>query len=109
MLSSIIYIFSFILLISSFLLIKKSNKKLNIIKWVFITFVLIFCLNSVIVFILSYIGIKSNLITISIIYIILSLFITLFYLTKERQKYFFNKKDLIYIGIIVTLISYLIY
>lgn len=104
MLSSIIYIFSFILLISSFLLIKKSNKKLNIIKWVFITFVLIFCLNSVIVFILSYIGIKSNLITISIIYIILSLFITLFYLTKERQKYFFNKKDLIYIGIIFVVV-----
>lgn len=104
MLISIMYFFSFFLLMITFLLIKKQNNKLNILKWIFITFILIFCFNSLIVYILSYIGIKSTLFTLSIVYICLSLFIIIFCLSKERQKYYFNKKDLFIVCIIFLVV-----
>ncbi len=110
MLNSILYIVSSIILIIAFLLIKKSANKLNIIKWMFISLILLFCFNSLLAYILSYIKIPITLLTISIIYILTSLFIYFFFLKKEKQKYYFNKRDLIFIliiFIIVLIISFI--
>ena len=102
--SSIIFLISFISLIISFLLIKKVEQRLNIVKWIFISLVLLFCLNSLVVYILSYIQIPANLIVMSLIYLLLSIFIYLKFLKKERQKYYFNKKEIIPLLIILMVI-----
>lgn len=110
MLSSFLFLISLFLLLVSFLFIKKTNNKVNIIKWIFISFVLIFCLNSLIVYVLSYIKVAANLLTISFIYVLISVFIYIKFVRKEKQEYFFHKKDLIYLSIlflIVLIISFI--
>lgn len=110
MLISILFIISSIILIIDFLLIKKSDNKLNIIKWLFISLILIFCFNSLIVYILSYISISSNLLSMSSIYLLISIFVYLKFLKNNKQKYYFNKKDLIYLFIlllVVVIISFI--
>ena len=70
MLSSIFYCLTTLMIIFCFLLIKKSNNKLNIIKWIFVSLILLFCLNALIVYILSYIKIPSNLYNYKYIYVL---------------------------------------
>lgn len=104
MIKSILFLLSLFLVITNFLLIKKSDKSLSIIKWFFITIVVFFCLNAIIVYFLSYMYIKSNLITISLIYIIIGIFIYYKFLKKEKQKYYFNSKELIHLLIIFLVV-----
>lgn len=105
MLSSILFIISSIMLIINFLLIKKSDNKLNIIKWLFISLILIFCFNSLIAYILGYINIPTNLLSMSLIYLLICIFIYLKFLKKNQQKYYFNKKDLIYLFILLLIVA----
>ena len=53
MISSIIYLISTIILILTFLLIHKSNKKQNLLLWFSIVSMPLFCYNILIVYILS--------------------------------------------------------
>ena len=105
MLGSFVFLISSVLLIVVFLFLKKTSNKLNIIKWIFISIVLLFCFNSFVVYILSYIKIPSNLFVISLIYILISSFIYLKFLRKEKQKYYFKLKDLWYLLFILLLIT----
>lgn len=107
MLESIIYIVSFIFLFISFLLFKKSNKKLNIIYTIILEFVFIFCYNAITSYLLNFLFIKINLISLSVVNMLISIFI--YYrikTTKKIQKYYFDIKDLIIciISIIIVLI-----
>ncbi len=110
MFSSILFLISVIFLTISFLLLKKSDIKLNIIKWIFISLVLLFCFNSLISYILSYLKIPTTLLSLSIIYLLISLIIYIKFLKKERQRYYYNKKDLIHLiilFIIVLIVSFI--
>lgn len=109
MINSILFLISSILVIINFLLIKKSNTKLNPIKWICISLILMFCLNSIIVYILSYIRIPSKLIILSIIYISIALFIYFKYLKKEKQQYSFDKKVLFPPLIIILVVLFIAY
>lgn len=104
MLISILYILSSIILIVAFLSVKKSNSEFNIIKWIFISIVLLFCFNSLVTYILSYIKIPTTLLIISFVYILISIFIYIKFTRKEKQKYYLNKKDLIYLSIIFIIV-----
>ena len=107
MLESIIYIVSFIFLFISFLLFKKSNKKLNIIYTIILGFVFIFCYNAITSYLLNFLFIKINLIPLSVVNMLISIFICYkIKTTKKIQKYYFDIKNLIIciISIIIVLI-----
>ena len=96
MLESIIYIVSFIFLFISFLLFKKSNKKLNIIYTIILGFVFIFCYNAITSYLLNFLFIKINLISLSVVNMLISIFICYkIKTTKKIQKYYFSSFYLI--------------
>ena len=110
MLSSIFYLLSVILLMIVFLIYPKSYKKQNILKWIIIFNILLFCYNSIIVFILSSINIPSYLYILLVCNLIVSLI--LFLLMKDKksyQIYYFNIKDFIFLIILLVLTLFIFY
>lgn len=107
----IIYILSLIILIISFILIKKTDKKLNILSFINITIGVMFCYNTFISYILTFFLIPVTLASLSIINVIFSAILILLILWKKQiQKYEIKKIDMLYIGILaiaVLIVSYL--
>ncbi len=107
----IIYILSLIILVISFILIKKTDKKLNILSFINITIGVMFCYNTFISYVLTFFLIPVTLTSLSIINIVFSIIpITLMLYKKQIQKYEIKKIDIIYIailGIAVLIVSYL--
>lgn len=103
---SILYVISVLLLFFLFLKVKKSNEKLNLIKWIIITFGLLFCYNSIIAFVLNLIKIPIYLISLSIVNFVFC--ITLFiYLKRKKcvQKYYVKKIDIVISIVVIVLVS----
>ncbi len=107
----IIYILSLIVLVISFILIKKTDKKINILSFLNITIGVIFCYNTFISYVLTFFLAPVTLTSLSVINIILSIiFIALMLWKKQIQKYEIKKIDILYIailGIAVLIVSYL--
>ncbi len=107
----IIYILSLMILVISFILIKKTDKKLNILSFINIMVGVIFCYNTFISYVLTFFLIPITLTSLSIINIIFSvILIALILWKKQIQKYEMNKIDILYIailGITVLIVSYL--
>ena len=104
MIISIFYLISVMLLIVNFLMIKKKNEKQNILLWIFLSIVFLFCYNSIVVYILSFINVKSTLLVLGFINYLICLLIFLFFIKNEKiQKYYIKKEDIIYIFIIIFL------
>lgn len=100
---NIIYIISILILGVLFVLIKKTDKKLDSINMVILTIITIFSYNAFICYVLTFFNIKSNLTTLSIINIIISTILVYRIIkTKEIQSFYYNKIDCIYIGIILV-------
>ena len=95
----ILFIVTFILVIYSFLRIKKTDNKLNILLWIFISMITYMGYNSLIIYGLSKLGIHSTLLLRSIINIVISI-IMIIIARKNKQKYYFDKMDL---GVIILL------
>lgn len=110
MFNSLVYLISILLLITIFLLINKSKKKQNLILWIVISLIVLFCYNSIIVYILSMFNIKSNLLVLTFINIIVSLLLFMFFIkNKGLQKYYYDKKDIIVailFAVIIIIIAY---
>lgn len=105
MVMSIIYLISAVTLITVFMLINKSNKKQNVLLWVFMSIMFFFCYNSIIVYILSTCYIKSTLLILSIINIIVSILLFIFFIkNKATQKYYLEKIDIITVILILVLV-----
>lgn len=109
----ITYILTTILMITLYLLMYKKEEKKNLINEIIISFVLILASNIIVCTILSFIEIKTTLVSLSVINIILSLiFGYKIKKDKKMQKYFINIIDIlaiiliILIGITVTLIRF---
>lgn len=104
MVISVIYILSLIILFMSFLYIKKSEKKLNIIYTILLQLVFIFCYNSIISYFLNLFYIKVNLISLSLVNIITTVILIInIKKNKKKQEYYFHCSDLI-----LTILSLLI-
>lgn len=107
----IIYLISVLILLISFILVKKSEKEIEIISFTCISIVLLFCYNTLICFILTFFTIHSELWLLTIINILISaIFIIKILKNKKIQKYNFNKIDVIYISLItlaVIAVSYI--
>ncbi len=111
MIQSIIYLISIIVLLTIFLLIKKSDEKQNLLLWIFISIMFMFCYNAVIVYILSALYIHSTLITLIIVNFIISILLYFFLIRKRLiQKYYIKKLDIISViilALLVIIIGYL--
>ena len=98
---SILFFMSYIFLIISFLCVKKTNNKLNIILWIFISVILYMGYNCMFVYLLSFFKIKSSLLLRSIINIVISLIIN--FVSKSKQKYYIDKTDIVMVLILLYL------
>ncbi len=99
-----LYILSLILLGVGFILFKKSDEKLNLIKWICIFIVGILAYNLTVCMILGILNIKQNIWLLSIINTTIG--VALLYKSiknKECQKYKVSKLDIFMISIIVIM------
>ena len=93
----IIYFLTVIALIILTMLIKKTDKRLNGISCTVITIVLLLCYNVFISYILNTIKIPINLLSLSIVNIVISIVITIYLFKKKQiQKYYIEKLDILY-------------
>ena len=98
----IIYLISSLLLIMAFVLIKKSEKAIDILSFLGITIVVFLSYNVFLCYILTFISVPNNLAVLSIINIIIAAILNWIILkNKERQKYKLDKFSLICVGIIL--------
>ncbi len=87
----IVYGISVIVLIIAFILIKKTDKKLNIISFTSLSIVLMLCYNAVICYVLTFFKIPNTLTILSAINYIITVIIFLFIIKKKKiQKYQFD-------------------
>jgi len=108
---SLIYVTSMITLISLFMLLKKTENKVDFLKTIVINMVLVLCYNVVICYINHWLNIKCNLLNLSIENLIISILLFVSILrAKQVQKYErICKKDIIFIIIITIVIGILAY
>lgn len=102
-----IYILSNILLIISVIIIRKRDEKINFFSTCILTIIIYFCYNPVISLILNIIGIKINLISMTIINFFIILMIYAINIIKYRkikiQTFYINKIDfLVFIIILIV-------
>ena len=99
-----LYIISLIFFIISFLLYKKSENKLNIIKWIILSVGVIYAYNIALGMLLGVLRIPAHLWLLSIINLIKGLSIFIFGRKNGFQKYTCSKKDVA--GILLLLIVF---
>ena len=105
----IIYLLSIILLGAGFLSFKKSDEKLNIIKWVTIFIVSLMGYNVTVCMILGLIKITSHLWLLSIINVAFSVFLGYKAVkNKEFQKYTVRKQDLMGLAILCAIFAVIV-
>lgn len=106
----IIYIISALLLLINFILIKKTEKQIDIVGFIVISIVLLFCYNTFICYILTFFTISIHLWLLAIINIVFSIFLIIQIIRKgEIQKFLFNKIDILYIFIIIFVLLLVAY
>lgn len=106
----IIYLISVLILLISFVLVKKTERKIDIINFICISIVALLSYNTFICFVLTFFTIPITLWLLTLINAVISvLFIALIIKKKQLQKYSFKKIDLLYIfliAIVILAISY---
>lgn len=97
-----LYIFTVVFLILGFICLKKSDKELNLIKWICISIGSLYAYNITICMILGILHITQNIWLLSIINLIFgSVFLYNVIRKHECQKYRCSKKDIIAIVVIL--------
>ena len=101
---SIVYVLISLITIIMFLVMKKTNKKENIILWMALSTIILMCFNIFITLIFSMVKLKSTLFNLSLTQIALILLFGIqIFRKKQIQKYYINKKDLV-VSIILLII-----
>lgn len=107
----IIYLISVLFLVISFILIKKTEKVLDIISFTGITIVVFMAYNAFVCYVINFFGIPITLLSLSIINILFAVLISgIILIKKEIQKYKLDKFGILSIGIILIatlVVSYL--
>ena len=106
----IFFILSIIILFLSFVLRKKTDKELDIIGFLSVSIVLLFCYNTLICYILTFFTIPIKLWLLAIINFIVALVIGIPIISKKQiQKYTFNKIDILYIALIAVILLIIVH
>lgn len=107
---NILYITTILAIYILLMLIHKTEKKQNILTWLPISVVLIFCYNIFICLICTFIGVLCSLVNLSICNSILIAILTSILLkTKKVQKYYFKIGDLAFAGLLLVLVGFIAY
>lgn len=105
----IVYLISVLMLLISFILVKKSKNTINLVNCICISIVSLFCFNTLICYILTFFTIPITLLLLTIINLIITgIFLALIIVKKQIQKFEFNKSHLLsvcLIGIVVIVVS----
>lgn len=102
---NIIYAIITIILLIETIMIKKSDEKLNIFNQVVITTILLACYNMLICYIFNLVKLPITLFTLSIANVIIIIIEVIKMLKdKQIQKYYLDKKDIIFILIVLSVI-----
>ena len=92
----IVYILTTIILILSFLFVKKSEEKQNLIEWIILSIISYLGYNIAVCMIFGAIGIHTNLIFLSIINIIVSVILCyMIFKGKKQQEFYLEKKNVV--------------
>lgn len=109
----IIYLITAVILVLSFLLLKKSEEKQNITQWIIASIIAFLGYNIAVCMIFGVIGIHTNLVFLSIINLFVSgFFCYKVFKKKERQTFYLEKKNIfpiiciLLISIFVGIIQY---
>lgn len=101
----ILFILTQIALLVSFILVKKTEKELNILSFIVMGVGLLLCYNVLICYVFTFFGIPVTLLSLSIINILLTvIFISFIVKKKQIQKYKLFKMDLLYIAILGVIV-----
>ena len=107
----VVYLISVLILFVAFILIKKTEKVIDILSFIGITIVIGLCYNAFICYVFTFLNIPIMLLSLAITNILLSIpMYVLIYKQREIQKYKFEKMNAICIVIIfvfVLIVSYL--
>ena len=104
----IIYILTLIVLGIAFMAMKKSDEKINFIKWLIIFFVTLYGYNVAIGMVLGLIYITSHIWLLSLINLIVAYFMGFKAIkNKDMQKYYVRKEDIVLIVIAFAIFVYM--
>ncbi len=104
----VIYSVSIIAILIIFMLIKKSDKKLNGLGILGLGIVLILCYNVFECYILNFLRIKLTLLNLSIVNFVLIILGGIYlFKKKEIQKYYLNTYDLIFVFLIAIIVFFI--
>lgn len=107
----VIYLISVLAVLITFIIVKKTEKEINIISFLGISIVALFCYNTFVCYVLTFFTIPITLLGLSLINIFFTCLLAVHTIkTKEIQKYKSNKLDFIYvllIAIIALIVSYI--
>ena len=82
----IIYVISTLILMVSFILIKKIGRKINIVSMIGVTILLDLCYNAFLCYLLTFFNISNNLYTLSIINLLISAIFIVKIVKKKKKK-----------------------
>ena len=101
----IIYSIFLFIIITLFMLLKKSNKKQNVLLWLFLTLTILLAYNVLSSYILTLINLKSTLLNLTIFNILISCIMAFkLYKDKEIQKYYVKIIDIIFLVLLLILV-----
>lgn len=108
---NVCYFLSFVYLILMFMGCKKSDKKLCLISSIIYSFVLLFCYNTFVIYLIYLFGINGSMLLFSIINYFVGSIIGIIILVRGNgiQKYFIDKKKLLscfIVGILIFILGY---
>lgn len=107
---SIVYIISTVMLMISTILVKRSDKKQDIIRNIAIMLVLFLCYQTAICYLFTLLHIPITLLSLSLVNIVVSaVFIGKMIHQKQIQPYQFDAKDTIYIVVLIFVVFLLSY
>ena len=97
----IIYCITTIILFINYILMRKTEEKIDILKQIALGFVLLFCYNTFICYVLTFFTIPVTLLSLGIINLIFSIIILIYILkTRKIQSYKIQKIDILYIALL---------
>ncbi len=110
MLTSIFFLLTFLLCLSSIMLIPKTSENTSLIRSMVVCYIAELCLGALLALPLSLLSIPINLVSMGCIYLLLS-FCFFFYSFKKKQvqHFFFDKYDLITAGLLFCFVLVVIW
>ena len=98
----IVYLITTIVLFVLFLLLKKSQEKQNIVTWIILSLITYLAYNIFVCMLFGSFNIHTNLVFLSAINLIVSgVLAWIIYKKKEKQKYYFDKKSILQLVLII--------